>query len=74
MKVYCGDCRSVRSWSDCMGGVYIECVMAKVKSYTDSPEGRSCIKQTCEDRNKNNNCGDFVKAKWWQKIWANTCG
>lgn len=74
MRVYCENCRHVRSWSDCNGGVYIKCRAGKVTAEKDTPTQLLYKRETCEEKNKDNKCTTFSKAKWWQKLWANTCG
>lgn len=74
VKVFCQDCKNVRSSSDCFGGVGCWCAVAGTKQKDDFPTHIRFVAFTIEEKNKDNHCQDYKKAKWWQKIWANTNG
>ncbi|KKL60490.1 hypothetical protein LCGC14_2204800 [marine sediment metagenome] len=46
----------------------------KIKEVKNSPIRRSLTMESCEERNRDNNCTDFIKRKWWECLWANTNG
>ena len=74
MSVYCGKCRYIRSFGDCMGGVYYRCKKAPVVEIVKQPTCPYRKHQELADKNKNNDCSDFQHRRWWEILWANDFG
>lgn len=73
-KIFCQNCKHVRSSSDCFGGVYITCNATKIISKTPEPVGWNRTYEKLEEKNKNNNCKDFSQKRLWHIPFANTNG
>ena len=75
MKVFCDNCKFVRSSSFAMGGVGYRCKKAKVSKVINTPIQKSVRHENIEDKNSNNDCPEYKKSNLFQKLaYANTFG
>jgi hypothetical protein len=64
-RIYCGDCKNIKTLEDGWGGVHYRCKAEKTLEW-DAIHKWWRLSE-CEKRNKDNNCSDY-KRKWW-KFW-----
>ena len=74
MKIFCNTCAFVRSGSEIGGIVYYRCKKAKTVKVLLNAIQRGCINETNEEKNKDNNCKDYRRRRWYECIWANCNG
>ena len=67
--IYCKDCKHFREMC-CEYGCSRRCILDDSISYDDevSPQKIYGSEKQLRERNKFNNCPDFVQATWWDKI------
>lgn len=75
MKIFCENCKFVRSSSSAMGGVGYYCKKAKVTKVINTPIQKSIRRENIEDKNSNNDCIEYKRSNLLQKLaYANTFG
>jgi len=67
-KIYCARCTHYWVYEDAMGCADDCCGIKEVFSSPTDPPRLIKGLTNCNEKNKNNDCSDFVKRPWW-KFW-----